>query len=51
MGSSTDSDREEDNCNSQSEPSGSPCSDVPEEDGKFIYLLELFLFLFVLEAE
>lgn len=39
MGVSTDSDGEEDNWNSQSEPSTSPCSDVPEKDGKFIYVL------------
>ncbi|KAF3334345.1 putative ubiquitin-like-specific protease 2B isoform X4 [Carex littledalei] len=32
MGASTDSDGEEDNWNSQSEPSTSPCSDVPEKD-------------------
>ncbi|XP_078158953.1 uncharacterized protein LOC144554510 isoform X1 [Carex rostrata] len=32
MGVSTDSDGEEDNWNSQSEPSTSPCSDVPEKD-------------------
>lgn len=39
MGVSTDSDGEEDNWNSQSEPSTSPCSDVPGNDGKFIYVL------------
>lgn len=52
MGVSTDSDGDEDNWNSQSEPSTSPCSDVPENDGKFIYVLvDLFFFLFVFEAE